>query len=91
MFMGSGVKARIVKIGNSRGVRIPKLLLDQANLSNEIEMEVQGDKLIIRTPYTPRQDWDRQFDKMAGLGDDKLLDSGALNTSSWDKDEWEWE
>jgi antitoxin MazE len=91
MFMGSGVKARIVKIGNSRGVRIPKLLLDQANLGNEIEMEVQGDKLIIRAPHTPRQDWDRQFDKIAGLGNDKLLDSGALSTSSWDKDEWEWE
>jgi antitoxin MazE len=91
MFMGSGVKTRTVQIGNSRGIRIPKLLLDQANLGNEIEMEVQGDKLIIRAPHTPRQDWDIQFEKMAELGDDKTLDSGALSTSSWDKNEWEWE
>ena len=88
--MGSGVKARLVKIGNSQGIRIPKPLLDQAKLGSEIEMEVQGDKLIIRSPQTPRQDWDIQFEKMAELGDDKLLDSGAAGASSWDKDDWEW-
>jgi antitoxin MazE len=88
--MGSGVKMRIVKIGNSRGIRIPKVLLDQAKLGDEIEIEVQGDKLIICPLRNPRQGWDEQFVEMARRGEDKLLDSDAASTSSWDKNEWEW-
>jgi antitoxin MazE len=90
MFMGSGIKSRVVKIGNSRGIRIPKILLDQAKLGDEIEMEVQGDKLIIRSVLSTRQGWDEQFAEMARRGDDTLIDSEAVNSSSWDKDEWEW-
>jgi antitoxin MazE len=90
MFMGSGVKSRIVKIGNSRGIRIPKVLLDQVKLSDDIEVEVQGDKLIIRSFRSSRQGWDDQFIEMARHGDDKLLDSDPVCLSSWDKDEWEW-
>jgi antitoxin MazE len=88
--MGNGVKSRIVKIGNSRGIRIPKILLDQANLGDEIEVEVQGDKLIIRSFRHPRQGWDEQFAEMARCGDDQLLESATMNLSNWDKNEWEW-
>lgn len=88
--MGSGIRTHIVKIGNSRGVRIPKVLLDQAKLVDEIEIELQGDKLIIHPLRNPRQGWDEQFVEMARRGDDKLLDSEAVSPSNWDKDEWEW-
>jgi antitoxin MazE len=88
--MGSGVKARIVKIGNSRGIRIPKVLLDQAKLGDEIEMEVKGDKLIIHSRQSPRQGWDEHFGEMARRGDDKILDFEAISPGNWDKDEWEW-
>jgi antitoxin MazE len=88
--MGSSVKSRIIKIGNSRGIRIPKILLDQAKLGDEIEVEVQGDKLIIRSLRRPRQGWDKQFAEMAGSGDDRLFDSGDGSLSNWDNDEWEW-
>jgi len=87
--MGNGVKARIVKIGNSRGIRIPKVLLDQAKLGDEIEMQVQGDKLILCPLRNPRQGWEEQFVEMARLGDDRLLDADTV-PGSWDKDEWEW-
>jgi antitoxin MazE len=90
MFMGNGVKTHIVKIGNSRGIRIPKILLDQAKFGDEIEMEVQGDKLIVRPVQTPRDGWDEKFAEMAHRGDDKLLDSEVASQSRWDKDEWEW-
>jgi antitoxin MazE len=89
--MGNSVKTRIVKIGNSRGIRIPKILLDQAKLGDEIEMEVKGDKLIIHSLQNPRQGWDEQFVEMARQGDDKSLVSEASNLSGWDKDEWEWQ
>ena len=88
--MGSGVKARIVKIGNSRGIRIPGVLLEQAKLGDEIEMEVQEGKLIVRPVRRNREGWDEQFAEMARRGDDKLLDSETTNLSSWDTDEWKW-
>jgi antitoxin MazE len=88
--MGTGIKSRIIKIGNSRGIRIPKILLDQAKLSDEIEVEVQGDKLIVRSVRRPRQGWDEQFVEMARRGDDTLIDSVPVNISSWDENEWEW-
>ena len=88
--MGSGIKTRIIKIGNSRGIRIPKTLLDQAELNGEIEIEVQGEQLIVRSIHSPREGWDEQFTRMAELGDDRLLDSEVISLSKWDKDEWEW-
>jgi antitoxin MazE len=88
--MGTSTKTHIVKIGNSRGIRIPKLLLDQTELGDEIEIEAQGDKLVIRPVRGPRRGWDDKFIEMAGRGDDKLLDSEIVSLNSWDKDEWEW-
>lgn len=88
--MGTGTKTRIVKIGNSRGIRIPKLLLDQAQLRDEVEIEVQGDQLVVRPVQGPRQGWDERFAEMAARGDDRLLDPDTVALSSWDEDEWEW-
>ncbi len=88
--MGTSARTRIVKVGNSRGIRIPKVLLDQAKLGEEIEIEVQENKLIIKPARLPRQGWEEQFIKMAKQGDDRLLDSESISLSNWDKDEWEW-
>ena len=88
--MGTGTKARIVKIGNSQGIRIPKLLLEQAELSEEVELEVRGTQIIISPVHGPRADWDAAFNKMASKGDDKLLDPEASSSSSWDNEEWDW-
>ena len=46
--MGAAIRTRIVKIGNSQGVRIPKVLLEQSGIHAEVEIEVQGDHLTIR-------------------------------------------
>jgi antitoxin (DNA-binding transcriptional repressor) of toxin-antitoxin stability system len=48
------MKARIVRIGNSQGIRIPKLLLEQTGLADEVELEVEGDCLVVRSPGRPR-------------------------------------
>ena len=88
--MGTGTKARIVKIGNSQGIRIPKLLLNQIELGEEVELEVQEGQLVIRPAQRPRYDWDEQFAEMAQSGDDRLLDAEAIKLTSWDTDEWEW-
>lgn len=86
--MGGSIRTRIVKIGNSQGVRIPKLLLEQSGIYAEVEIEVQGEVLTIRTAPRSRSGWEEAFAAMATQHDDILLDE--VNTTDWDRVEWEW-
>lgn len=83
------MKTRIVRIGNSQGVRIPKPLLEQTGLQGEVEVEAQGNQLVIRSAERPRRGWDTAFGSMAEGGDDSLLDPDAVSTA-WDDEDWEW-
>jgi antitoxin MazE len=83
------VRTRIIRIGNSRGVRIPKHLLDQTQLENEVELDLTADGLVIRPLPHPRAGWSDQFRAMAEAGDDRLLDDD-LPATDWDATEWEW-
>lgn len=84
------MKASIVRIGNSRGIRIPKVVLEQTQLKGDVELEVRGRQILIRAVKIARHDWGRKFRVMAEKGDDKLLDSGAIGLTSWDQEEWQW-
>ena len=87
--MATVIKTRLVKIGNSQGLRIPKLVLDQLNLSSDVELEVHDDHLIVRPSTQARADWAEQFRHMAQRNDDQLLDSDAPLTE-WEATEWHW-
>ena len=82
------VRSKVIKIGNSRGVRIPQPLLEQVGLSDEVELQVEGGKLIIHPVNQPRQGWQAQFASMAQQGDDRLLDE--ILPTQWDEEEWVW-
>ena len=84
------IKTRIIKIGNSRGIRIPKPLLEQSGLGEEVELEVQANRIVITPARRPREGWDEQFKAMAERGDDQLLDGDVPYFSTWDADGWEW-
>ena len=83
------IKTRIVRIGNSQGIRIPKVLLDQTDIGTDVELEVQENRIVIRSSKSLRYDWEEQFRIMAELGDDQLFDE-VDQLSTWDKEEWEW-
>jgi antitoxin MazE len=85
------MKTRIIPIGNSRGIRIPKPLLEQTGLSGEVEIKAEGSTLVIRAVKKPRAGWAAAFAEMARRGDDALLDEAAPSLTEWDKDEWEWQ
>jgi antitoxin MazE len=68
---------RLIPIGNSRGIRIPKAIVEQCGLGEEIELEVRRDELVLRSPRAPRRGWDAAFAKMAAAGDDELLEMFA--------------
>jgi antitoxin MazE len=84
------MKTKIVKIGNSRGIRIPKPFIAQAGIHDEVEISLEENRLVISPADHPRSDWAEAFRAMASRGDDSLLDDvGAMGTI-WDEEEWEW-
>lgn len=84
------MKATVVKIGNSRGIRIPKPVFEQCGFEDEVEMEIHENELVIRSPHQIRQGWDEAFKSMSNLGDDKPLTELEELSTSWDEKEWEW-
>jgi antitoxin MazE len=83
------VKARIVQIGKSRGVRIPKLMLEEAGLSGEVEIQLKEGVLVIQPIRKARAGWDVAYRKAARQGEDMLLD--APTPTHFDEEDWEWE
>jgi len=83
------VKTRIIKIGDSQGIRIPRFMLEQTNLGAEIELEVQQDRIIVRPARHPRHVWCEVFQAMAELGDDTLLDGDMPIPAAWEEEEWD--
>lgn len=86
--MEQTVRARVVRIGNSRGIRIPKLWLDQLNLGDEVELAVRQDFLVVRRAHAPREGWADAFQTMAKNHDDRLVDKSHL--TDWERKEWSW-
>ena len=86
--MNMMVRSKIIKIGNSHGIRIPQALLEQVGLNGNVEITVEGNKLIINPLRVSRQGWEAQFAAMAEHGDDQLLDQ--VPATQWEEDEWTW-
>ena len=88
--MTRALQTRIVRIGNSQGIRIPKPLLEQAGIGDRVELEVHDGQISIRPARRTRAGWEEHFAAMATAGDDRLLDGAQLAATAWDKEEWEW-
>jgi antitoxin MazE len=84
------MKASIIKIGNSHGIRIPKPIIAQCGFEDEVEFSVQNNTLIIKSLKSSRKGWAAAFKKMAANSDDQLLDSETTSSTDWDESEWEW-
>lgn len=82
------IRTKIIRIGNSRGVRIPNIWLKQLNFEDEVEMALGEGEVVIQRPRRPREGWDKAFKEMARHGDDKLIDDSFSNR--FDNEEWEW-
>lgn len=81
-------KTRIVQIGNSRGVRIPKSLLEQSELEGEVEIQAEPGRLIVSAARRPRASWLEAAKKMRARGEDRLLDEPTA--TEFDDTDWEW-
>ncbi|MBI3184977.1 MAG: AbrB/MazE/SpoVT family DNA-binding domain-containing protein [Myxococcales bacterium] len=84
------MRASIIRIGNSRGIRLPKTVLDECGLVGEVELKVRRGQIVILPVSKARKGWDEAFQRMAERRDDRLLDREALPRSDWERAEWEW-
>ena len=82
------MKTNIVRIGNSKGIRLPKSVLEQCHFKDTVELEVENNTLIIRSVQTPRNGWSEAFSKMAQRQDDKLFDENTSQATEWDRSQW---
>ncbi|HHE39470.1 MAG TPA: AbrB/MazE/SpoVT family DNA-binding domain-containing protein [Candidatus Cloacimonetes bacterium] len=82
------MKANLIAIGNSKGIRIPKIILEQCHIKNFVDLEVNDDLIMIR-PFNenPRKNWDKEFKKMHKNSDDRLFIDGKIDINNQD---WVW-
>jgi antitoxin MazE len=83
------LKAELVRIGNSRGIRIPKPFIEQCGLGETVELRVANDCLIISPERQPRQGWNDAFRASGRALDDELMLEIA-EPSEFDRKEWRW-
>ncbi len=84
------MRVNIVRIGNSRGVRIPRAVLRSCRLEGEVELETRGRAIILRPVRRARAGWDEAFRRMAEACDDAIIDAGRWPSTRWDREEWTW-
>jgi antitoxin MazE len=83
----SAVKARIVAVGNSQGIRIPKPLLEQAGLEGDVELHAEVGRIVIAAPRRARQGWAQAAAALHARGEDGVLDTAS---PVFDQAEWDW-
>lgn len=81
------MKTRIVAIGNSRGIRIPKLLLEQAGLAGDVELHAEEGRIVIAAARLARAGWAEAAADLHARGEDGLIETPA---PAFDAEEWEW-
>jgi antitoxin MazE len=81
------VRAKLVRIGNSKGLRLPKAVVEACGLENDVLLEARRGRLIVKPAAAPRRDWDQRFQRVRARPGDALIETPP---SSWDRTEWEW-
>jgi antitoxin MazE len=82
------MKTRIIRIGNSRGIRLPKVVLEEAQLADEGELRAERGRIVICSASKPRAGWAEAARRMRARGEDQLLDPPA--STRFDREEWQW-
>ena len=82
------MKTRIVRIGNSQGIRLPRVLLNKAKLGNEVELQAEPGRIMISNTTRLRTGWAEAARHMREKGDDSLI--GTPVTTRFDKIDWKW-
>ncbi len=83
------MKTELVRIGNSRGIRLPKPLIEQCGLESTVELSVENDRLVISPGRRLRSGWAEAFAKAGSSKKDELL-LGSVDANEFDRSDWKW-
>ena len=67
------MEVSVIKIGNSKGIRLSKTLLDKYNIKDTVDLILEKGQIVIRPVSRPRKGWEKAFREMSEKGDDRLL------------------
>jgi len=76
----------VIKIGNSKGIRLKKSILDRYNIKDKVELILERGRIILKPVAKPRQDWEEAFKAMHDNDDDSLLIPDVFNEDA--EEEW---
>jgi antitoxin MazE len=76
----------VISIGNSKGIRLSKTLLDKYNIKDTVELILEKNYIILKPKTAPRKGWDKAFKKMHEKGDDKLFIADVFEDENFE--EW---
>lgn len=76
----------VVQIGNSKGIRLTKTILDKYNITDTVELILAKEYIILKPKATPRKGWEKSFEKMHLNGDDSLLIDDVFENEKFE--EW---
>ncbi|MBU1194888.1 MAG: AbrB/MazE/SpoVT family DNA-binding domain-containing protein [Proteobacteria bacterium] len=83
--------ATLIRIGNSQGIRIPKAVIEQAQLEDkQLEFKIIDDGLLIQPIKNNRDGWKEQFDKVLKSQESSQADPEWLDAPLVDEEDWEW-
>ena len=80
------MEVSIIPIGNSKGIRLTKTLIEKYNIKDSVELILEKGYIILKPKSTPRKGWDKSFKKMHDNGDDKLLMDDVFTDENFE--EW---
>ena len=81
------MKLELTRIGNSRGIRIPKPLIEECGLGDIVEVRVIPEGLIVAPHHAPRRGWKQAF--AASRGEQEILLDG-IASNVFDREDWKW-
>ena len=67
------MEVSVIKIGNSRGIRLSKILLEKYCIKDTVDLILEKGQIVIKPISKPRKGWEKAFKEMAENGDDRLL------------------
>lgn len=82
------MKSKLVRIGNSRGVRLPKPFIEQAGLADDVELRVREGAIIISPAHRAREGWAKAAKELRERKGGRLVD--GVTPTRFDDEEWQW-
>ncbi|NJL14043.1 MAG: AbrB/MazE/SpoVT family DNA-binding domain-containing protein [Microscillaceae bacterium] len=78
------MQVSIIQVGNSKGIRLSKTLLEKYKITDKVELVLEDDCIILKPVAEPRKNWEEAFAEMHKNGDDKLLMDSVFEDENWD-------